>query len=362
MKHLKKITTALLLTLLVSNTFGQKLFDDYKTVKNPLNDKDIVGKQFDKGFFSGSGTKAILISEGLSSIAQNDTTKFKSAFDIEVAKVVSGKINLSNDKAVTSNFSNIQIISCTDLSEIPFTNGKAKYVIGAIVVGSFDVSIKKEFDATLKAELDKEIAQKFNIKPEISYNKNKASVRLGGKLVVATKMIQVTKNRFYIEQRPITAGNKIEYNDELTNADNTLKFESMPKMDATTFTTDEALNDNKGVFLLRFINSSLPDPTSNEALSRVLVIAPKCSEMKGTIKPDCNIYSPFQDFQNITMKRIARGATQSYIVIYSVSVDNISATYEKAPKPDNKLSNFTIDNVTANITVRKNVYHYKIIR
>jgi hypothetical protein len=72
--------------------------------------------------------------------------------------------------------------------------------------------------------------------------------------------------------------------------------------------------------------------------------------------------SPFQDFQNITIKRIALGATQSYIVIYSLSLDNISATYEKAPKSDNKLSNFTIDNVTAYITVRKNVYHYKIIR
>ena len=62
------------------------------------------------------------------------------------------------------------------------------------------------------------------------------------------------------------------------------------------------------------------------------------------------------------MKRIALGATQSYIVIYSVSLDNISAAYEKAPKPDNNLSNFTIDNVTANITVRKKVYHYIIIR
>jgi hypothetical protein len=109
-------------------------------------------------------------------------------------------------------------------------------------------------------------------------------------------------------------------------------------------------------------NSSLPDPSSNDALSRTIIIAPKCSEMKGDLKPSCNDYHPRTDFQNITMKRIARGATSTYVVIYSVSVDDLSVTYEKSPRHDVKLSNYTIDNATAKLTVRKNVYHYKILR
>jgi hypothetical protein len=352
----------LAMLLFIANVDAQTVFTDYKMVKNPIGDPNIIGKQAIDGIFIGSGAATFRTDLGLESLFQGDTTGLRSKFEIEVSKVVSGNIGLSSGRAATSNFSNIRILTCTDFSEIPFISGRGLYVVGAITVGSFEVSLDRVFDTGLQAELDEKIAQKFNIVPEITYTGNKAKVSLGKDLIVATKLIKITNTTFYIDKPSIASGNRIEYTDELLNSDNSLKFESMVDMDITTFTTPVSIEKNKGVFLLRMTASVLQDPTGNSALSRALIVAPTLSEMTGTLKPDPSIYSPTSDFQNISMKRILHGYTTKFVVTYSVSIENLKVTYNREPLSNNTLSNFLIDKVTADLKIRKNVYYYKIIK
>ncbi|MAY53735.1 MAG: hypothetical protein CMC75_10810 [Flavobacteriaceae bacterium] len=350
------------MTLLFSlNGFSQKLFDDYRTLNNPKNDSDIIGKIYKKGFHTGTGVSERYYNEsdGLTKITSIDSTEAKAKFEVSVSKIVSGTIDLSNTKANTSNFDDIKIIEISDFSKIKFTKGKLEYVIAAIGVGKFDVNIDKEFDATLKAELEEELVEKFNIKPDITYNKKKAIVKIGGKLIIAQKLLKVKKDRYYIETINITDNNKKEWNDRLTRADNVLKFESINTINKESI-PNSISNEHNGCFNLQFINSALPDPDTERSLSRELIVCPRCSDMSSDIKPNCQEYNPSTEYKNISLKRIATGMTDDYIVFYSVSIEDLDVNYEKSPRDGIEGDNFKIDDVKAKVIVRKNVYHYRI--
>lgn len=355
-----KRTITLILTLLIcTSSYSQKLFNDYRTLKNPKNDSVIIGKIYTKGFYTGEGTDAFKEYDGLTKFTSIDSNDAKAKIEASVSKIVSGVINLSNEKAQTSNFDDVKILECSNLSEIKFTGGKGDYVVGAITVGSFDVKIGKEFDASLKAELEKEVSEKFNVKPDITYNKKSAQVKLGGKLVVAQKLMSVKKYKYYIENISIINNSRIEWNDQLTKADNTLKFESINTID-NNLVPDGKIKDHLGCIALEYINSSLPNPNSNDPLSREIIVCPKCSQMTSEIKPICQDYNPSTDFKNISQKRIATGMTNDYVVFYSVSIDNLKVAYEKKPRQGIEGDNYKLDNATAIIKVRKNVYYYSI--
>lgn len=356
---MKQSITIIFTFLFLTSSYSQKLFDNYRTLKNPKNDSEIIGKIFKKGFYTGEGTKAYKEYVGLTKFTSIDSTEAKAKIEASVSKVVSGTINLSNTKAQTSNFDDIKILECSNLSEIKFTGGKGDYVIGVITVGSFDVKIGKEFDASLKAELEKEVAEKFNVKPDITYNKKRAQVRLGGKLVVAQKLLRVKKYKYYIENINITSNNKKEWNDKLTKADNSLKFESINTIESNMI-SDKKVKDHLGCIALEFINSSLPNPNSNDPLSREIIVCPRCSQMTSEIKPECNGYNPSTDYKNISQKRIATGMTNDYVVFYSVTIDDLRVAYEKSPREGIIGDNYKLDNATAKIKVRKNVYYYRI--
>ena len=71
---MKKLSLLLLTLLFSLNGFSQKLFDDYRTLNNPKNDSDIIGKIYKKGFHTGTGVSERYYNEsdGLTKITSID--------------------------------------------------------------------------------------------------------------------------------------------------------------------------------------------------------------------------------------------------------------------------------------------------
>ncbi|MBL7921198.1 MAG: hypothetical protein JNJ40_12845 [Bacteroidia bacterium] len=327
-------------------------FVGYKNLRNPLNDDGIVGKRIKNESFDGSTTSYTII-PGYQTLSSVDTNAVKAKIEADVSKVVSGKIKLENTKGSVSNFSDIEFVNCLDYSNIRLL-GKGEYIISAIAVGAFDIKLTKSFDASLEAELDKEIAKNFNIKPEIIYSGNTAKIKLGGRLIVAVKTLKVTKDKYFTETHSIQNDMRVEYYDELIKSDNAIKFENMLLMEATTYTNEAQINGNKGCFYIRFINSTIGNPYGN-----VITLCPNCVEMKSFIKPNCDTYEPFAIHQNLSMIPILSGTKPEYIVQYSMSVKDVSIYYNRGQNND-RLSNFRVEKGSATFIIRKNVYYYTI--
>lgn len=360
-KLITAFSICLLSTLIAS---GQKIIKGYRTLEVPRNDSSILGRIYNYGAFAGSGiakenTKKY---SSLSELSLNDTASFKATIEGELTKVFSAKLGLTKAKVLNVTLKNIEVWDCINYEKLSFTEGKQSYVISVIYAKDIDISLDKDFDMGIKAELDSALSDKFNVKADFSISRNKASTKLGNDLAVAFKLLNVTKSTGYtIPNISITNNNKVTVNECRSCRDKDFIFQDLAEFrpnDYPILNDTNRLKRYRGCFNIKMIHTGQTE--NGNPKESVLFFCPQCYEFAGDIKPDCQDYNPNVNlYGNNTRAIMATRLGRNELEVFFISLVNVKATYVAKPGPY-QFSNYRIGQVNADIILRKTRLKFNI--
>ncbi|HSZ34882.1 MAG TPA: hypothetical protein VK772_16310 [Puia sp.] len=371
---MKKSITFSFFMLLVYFSQGQQLIGDYLTLDLPISDSEVIGKVFNQNLFSESGISSYNVtkSRSLDSLHSADTVSLKIGVTASIKKILSLNMGISNSHIENVSLSNLEVWTCNRYEKMSFSEGRKDYVIAAVVAKGLNFTFSKNINDSMKISLDSLITKTFNIAPQINYGDKNAHVMLGKDLIVAVRLLHVSKTTAFDisrdENLSISNTKIFELKETRNDIQKLIRFADLPTLPKYLFPNDSIARNNQGCFLL--ICVQLGRMINGEPEQDTLVYCPSCREFKqSTIKPDCpDSYSPDAKYSGLNPRVLVSvnmgkpwiPFTSSKIEQYIVTIQDANVSYLSKPRNTNSFSNYVLDQVTANIIIKKLILDYQI--
>lgn len=226
---MKKITTFIFAAFLANALYSQvkRDFSDYQLLKFPQN-RQLVGTIKMGDTYTGSGVSEdlLVVSNSLEKYFGTDTLAFKG----EILDVINSTFQIDKNKYQVVDLKELEITDCLDYGSLPLIKGNA-VVVSTIRVKSMEIKAQKTFNEELKIDLGNFIKnQNLKFDPSITFNADKATVKVGKELVVAVKAIKITRNPrsyFFSSQRAIPGRQRFAKNITLQDA-SVRRYDTLP--------------------------------------------------------------------------------------------------------------------------------------
>lgn len=360
---MKKITTFIFAAFLANALFSQvkRDFSDYQLLKFPQN-RQLVGTIKMGDTYTGPGVSEdlLVVSNSLEKYFGTDTLAFKG----EILDVINSTFQMDKNKYQVVDLKELEITDCLDYGSLPLIKGNV-VVVSTIRVKSIEIKAQKTFNEELKIDLGNFIKnQNLKFDPSITFNADKATVKVGKELVVAVKAIKITRNPrsyFFSSQRATKKGNNtFEFYEPDFNANSQIVFSSCD--DLSTMVHDpSAYTEHQGCFKVSFVSPSITSG-QNVMISRDVLLCPKRESIKGEIKLSEN-YRPGSKFTDGKAKDLISILTGNELVRYSFQIMEYKSTlYDSKPKPNVPSSNYLIGDIDVAWEVKKFKYKFEIAK